>query len=1762
MHSPKPTRFSSGTVLAWIFLIFFSIPKTSEAQTPMEGLTSQRLNFTSPIEEKKIPLPEGLYDENSAWRQHPEFGTLPYNAPCLDCYELIERRTESTRYFVKKGSDGQTFYEQTAYGPLHVKDEQGFWVSIDSRLKEAPGALLTAAHQIHPFRLSLQDGTCTSSNLQHRFTWNKELELRRTLNGQTQSLGIADLSNPQYGADGIIFREAWPGVDIMIYSLLSAVHTDFKFKTDPGAGEYVIIDHFEMNQGLRVQAPAGRFSDGITILGDNNEVYYSYERAFVFDSLHFKSNIQYLDYVWNDSGKELQIIFNRDQALQSGLQFPMTIDPLVVTNNTLPLASITGSGYNAFCFTGGCAYNLSVPSPANAVITDVLFSFNYIAQGACWMSDGATTFAFNGCTSPNTPGFFWFCNNPATGVCTGNNLSIFSDIQACIPGPSCGSVPLNFSMRFYRCWQAGAGCSNTCIGANSPWTITIQGQSVAVATLNASSTNICAGASTNLTATGNYGVPPYTVSWNPGGLSGSPVTVSPAVTTAYTATITDACGITSTQVININVTPSTNPGFTISPNPACEGEAVSISGLGAGPATSYDWLMPSSSSPATNNQQNVAGISYATAGTYNITLNYAQGACVFPLVNTITINPAPAAPTISSNSPVCAGDQILLDGPSIPGATYSWTGPNGFASALEDPVINNASAADAGAYQLIITLNGCPSPASTLNMVVNPLPALPVLGSNSPVCVGQSLNLNANTVAGAVYNWTGPNGFVSALEDPVLANASTNMTGNYQLTIALGTCISPVANINVVVNPAPVVNASNTGPYCPASAIQLNASGGTSYSWTGPAGFNSNLQNPVINNSTLANSGNYQVTVTDANGCTATATTSVTVNATLAIVASANTPLCAGDQLNLNGPAFAGATYSWSGPNGFNSNLQNPVLNNVSSNAAGNYTLNITDANGCTGTSNVNVVVNTLPAANAGNNSPVCEGGNVQLNGSGGTSYSWSGPAGFISNNQNPTLAAVSIGMSGVYTLTVSDANNCSATATTSVTVHPSPSGNASNTGPYCAGDAISLGVNTGNSWTWTGPAGYNSLLQNPAINNSTPAMSGVYSVTVSDANNCTASFNTTVTVNALPNAGAQNNGPYCEGSTINLSANGGNSYSWTGPAGYISAAQNPGITNAVLADAGTYSVTVTDANNCSSTASTNVVVNPLPVASASNNGPYCINNNIQLNASGGNTYSWTGPAGFNNNNQNPVIANAALIHSGNYTVTISDANGCTATANTQVQVNVTLPVVATYSGAACEGQSFTLDVTQVPAATYAWSGPNAYNSALQSPLVNNAQLNMAGLYQVTVSTPNGCTGSSSVNVNVLPAPVANANNNGPLCEGANLQLNASGGNTYSWIGPNAFNSNLQNPSINAVGINAAGAYQVTITGVNGCTASTGTQVVINPLPSITINGNTNVCEGGILNLLGSGGTQFTWTTPGGQTQNSNNLNLSPLGSQDAGNYILTVSDAIGCTNTQSIAVNVEPAPDASFISDLTTGCAPVCIQFNPLNPAPALAYEWRSDGQVFSTLQSPNNCFPQSGNFDISLSITGINGCISTASVNDYLQLEQKPVADFISDKNEAPDSDPVIIFTNTSTGGSIFNWDFDDGSTETGDVAEHRFPKEGEYCVILEASSLSGCVDSAVHCIKITPDFFVFIPNSFSPNGDAINDNFSIRGTGIEEFTLDIYDRWGSKVISLSEPGSTWDGSHGGRNAEQGVYIYYLRVKAASGKSREFTGDVTLIR
>ena len=213
---------------------------------------------------------------------------------------------------------------------------------------------------------------------------------------------------------------------------------------------------------------------------------------------------------------------------------------------------------------------------------------------------------------------------------------------------------------------------------------------------------------------------------------------------------------------------------------------------------------------------------------------------------------ATPTPTAGSNSPVCEGGTIALTASPVVGATYAWTGPNGFVSSDQNPTIPSATAAMSGTYSVVATIGGVPSAPGATDVVVNPVPATPTAGSNSPVCEGGTITLTATTVAGATYTWTGPNGFTSSDQNPTIPAATPAMSGTYSVAATVGTCTSAAGTTDVVVNPAPstpVVTAPSTVAPEQTFTASVPAVADVVYSWI------------VTNGTLVSGDGTTEITV-------------------------------------------------------------------------------------------------------------------------------------------------------------------------------------------------------------------------------------------------------------------------------------------------------------------------------------------------------------------------------------------------------------------------------------------------------------------------------------------------------------------------------------------------------------------------------------------------------------------------------------------------------------------------------------------------------------------------------------------------------------------------------------------------------------------------------------------------------------------------------------------------------------------------------------
>ena len=315
------------------------------------------------------------------------------------------------------------------------------------------------------------------------------------------------------------------------------------------------------------------------------------------------------------------------------------------------------------------------------------------------------------------------------------------------------------------------------------------------------------------------------------------------------------------------------------------------------------------------------------------------------------------------------------------------------------------------------------------------------------------------------------------------------------------------------------------------------------------------------------------------------------------------------------------------------------------------------------------------------------------------------------------------------------------------------------------------------------------------------------------------------------------------------------------------------------------------------------------------------------------------------------------------------------------------------------------------------------------------------------------------------------------------------------------------------------------------------------------------------------GGTapySFTWN-PGGMTGSS--VIVSP-GTTTA--YTVTVTDANNCTATaQESEIHVYALPNVTFTANPKSGCAPLCVSFNNTTPN-SIAVQWLfGDGQGTSGPEALY-CYPLAGNYNITLNATDSNGCSNLLTIPDLIKVFPNPVADFtMTPPNAAPVSSPVL-FNDGSTGSSHWLWNFGDLLNNTSSLKNPTFIYSGlgSYTINLIVTSNEGCTDTISKEIIIIPEFTIYIPNAFTPDGDGINDFFGPQGVEFYDFEMEIYNRWGEALPNSSpqlrgEEEGLWDGTINGKDsAPEGVYVYKIRVKDFKGENHYYVGNVTLIR
>jgi PKD repeat protein len=1179
--------------------------------------------------------------------------------------------------------------------------------------------------------------------------------------------------------------------------------------------------------------------------------------------------------------------------------------------------------------------------------------------------------------------------------------------------------------------------------------------------------------------------------------------------------VSNSCGaIVATQPVVVNGPPQVtlNPIGSICASQSITPVANYIDC--SSPITNYSWTFPGGT-PA-NSSANIPGtITFSAGGTPLINITVTNACGTVNANQNITVNNSPPAPVANNNSPICEGEQLDLTASTIANASYTWSGPNTFSSASQNPFIASASSASAGIYTVFATVNGCTGASATTNVVVNPAPIVTITPSTTTICGGENVTLTAN--GGTTYSWSDGTSIVGT---NAILNVSPSVTTTYTVT-GTGAGCDGIASVTITVNNATAVSAGPDLSFCNQPiAEQLNGTpiGGT---WSGPN---------ITPSGAFTPSGvgvfTFTYTFTNVNGCTASDNANITVVNPVSANAGNNAQVCLNaNALNLVGSPAGG---TWSGSNVSSGGIFTPS-------SVGVFTLTYTLGVGsCQTSDNVDITVLDLPVVNAGSDFAVCvDNGIVSLSGTpvGGT---WSG-TGITGNNFNPLTAGT-----GSFTLTyslTSVVNGCVNTDNLIADVNALPSVNVGLDTTICNLPAPINFSATPIGGAWSGP----NITSGGVF---TPSGVGTFTVTYTFTlgTGCTDSEDKIITVIDPVPADAGPDDEICFNAAplnlVGLPAGG----TWSGTNVTAGGVFTPSTS-------GTFNLTyIFGVGNCQTTDQMQMIVHALPTINAGIDLNACVDI-IPFDLAGvplGGTWSGTGITNVINGTFNPAIAGVGT-HIITYTVT-DPVTGCQNSSTRMINVRP-LPVLNfTHPATVCVGAAAVMTNTTTIANQWSWTFGDGGTSLQQNP--SHIYLSI-GTYTITLmaTTPFGCDDVMSSTIDVLEPPTSNFSLApdsacGPLTV-AFTDLSSGAGISYLWNfgnGNTSTNSNPGNEIYNA-GFLADTTYYITLELTNFCgTVFHSDSVKVMPIPTAIFGTDFSIGCSPFSPIFANNSVglpdSFSWDFGNGTFGNTSDslfTHTFVTGLEDTTFTItLILQNECGAdTTTQTITV-LPNIVNAFFNTSITSGCAPLIVDFTQFSTG-ANFYSWDfGDGNV-STDQSPTHTFATDGIYTVSLMIN--DGCsFDTTSVQ--ITVFPEPQIDF----STLPDSVCVnqnFNFTNLSTGVGGFNWDFGDGTFSTLTNPTHSYPVSGTYTVTLTGTSLvNGCLASISHDIVVRVNPVTAFAPSPLQGCEPLNVSFTNNTTGATFYAWNFGD--GNTSIQVN-PSHTY--------ANAGNYTVMLAAQSTNG-------------
>jgi gliding motility-associated-like protein len=1028
-------------------------------------------------------------------------------------------------------------------------------------------------------------------------------------------------------------------------------------------------------------------------------------------------------------------------------------------------------------------------------------------------------------------------------------------------------------------------------------------------------------------------------------------------------------------------------------------------------------------------------------------------------------------------------------------------------------------------------------------------------------CYGQTTGeINITNTAGGTapyqYSYDGGNNFVSS-------TSSSNLgIGFYDIVILDDHGCFEFGQVEIIQS-QPILISNNTFDLtCFQNAtgfIQLGASGGN-------GGFQYSLNgSPFSGNASFVSldAGTYTATVMDQEGCLQDTTVTLIEPTDLSLTGLATNVLC----LSACDGTITGTGAG--GTPGYIFSVDGGIIFNATGffdqQCAGAYEILIQDLNGCQDSTNVLIDSPILMTSTVTMQASTCgfANGQITLNATGGSgTYQYS-----INNGANfyPTNVFTGL-LQGPYQLVVQDGNGCTYDTLVNLMDMPAPVVSFVTTVQptcfeVCNGSAtVSANGGTGSiQYSLDGGA-------NQPSNNFTNLCDGNHEIIVSDVNGCTDTLNfiinqpdslifTLVGTDLTcfqNNSGAIQVTPQGGTTPYNYSFNNGGTFGAVNTAQFLSAS--------------TFIVHVSDANNCLAI-DTITLTEPTPVTlNLATVDPTCFgecNGSVTATASGGTPSSYTYLFNGVNTGSNTNIN----LCEGNYTVSVIDGNGCELD-SVYVITNPTMFVIDSLNGTDVTCNTYCDGAITVYA-------PNAVQYSIDNGITytaTNVFSNLcAGDYLVQAQNAAGCKFNSSISIEE-PLPVMLFSTlDSVMCVGDTIPLYAlalGGTSPYVYTWSNGYVGQSQD-----IIQNTPGMYNVAVVDSHGCTNSAPNTINLTMLPvlGLSLVSDTFICQGTQVTLqvdvlAGTAPYSFSWNT-GNANDTLDQITVLPVVPTT---YVVTVTDvcSIG-TDTAQVSFYTVPTPQ--FNSSNASGCSPHTVDFsNDLSISNLVNCSWEfENGPTINGCGSLSATFVNPGCYDVNFSATTADGCPVNAQFTSVVCVYENPVASFSYNPSQPTAIENNVQFNNTTYGGDTYVWNFGPYGTSSNEDPMVQFTNinpDDQVNVCLVATSINGCQDSVCKVITFLNDFLVWVPNTFTPDGDEFNNGFNpvfSSDKQISDYSLLIFNRWGELLFESHDPQTGWDGTYHEKFAEDGTYTWVIEVRDdLTSKKHKFIGHVNILR